>query len=96
MNTKEILEFVYKIVQIMNGMNEIIDILKCLYDINNQKEEKKGEPLHIKKRANACKTLTQNNSEKEIPPSGSDNKVNITIHDNANCNIVINVTRDKE
>lgn len=46
MNTKEILEFVYKIVQIMNG---IIDILKCLYDINNQKEEKKGEPLYIKK-----------------------------------------------
>lgn len=45
MNTKEILEFVYKIVQIMNGMNEIIDILKCLYDINNQKEEKKDEPL---------------------------------------------------
>ena len=62
MNTKEILEFVYKIVQIMNG---IIDILKCLYDINNQKEEKKDEPLYIKKRANACKTLTQNNSEKE-------------------------------
>lgn len=46
MNTKEILEFVYKIVQIMNG---IIDILKCLYDINNQKEEKKDEPLYIKK-----------------------------------------------
>lgn len=91
MNTKEILEFVYKIVQIMNG---IIDILKCLYDINNQKEEK--WPLYIKKRANACKTLTQNDSEKEIPPSDSDNKVNITIHDNANCNIVINVTRDKE
>lgn len=46
MNTKEILEFVYKIVQIMNG---IIDILKCLYDINNQKEEKERWPLYIKK-----------------------------------------------
>lgn len=46
MNTKEILEFVYKIVQIMNG---IIDILKCLYDINNQKEEKKGGLYILKK-----------------------------------------------
>lgn len=46
MNTKEILEFVYKIVQIMNG---IIDILKCLYDINNQKEEKKSGLYILKK-----------------------------------------------
>lgn len=53
MDAKEILEFVYKIVQTMNGA---INILKKLHAVNDQK---KSKPLYIRKRANVCKTLTQ-------------------------------------
>lgn len=52
MDAKEILEFVYKIVQTMNGA---IDILKKLHAVNDQKKSK----TLYKKRANVCKTLTQ-------------------------------------
>lgn len=89
MDTKEILKFVYKIVQIMNG---IIHIFKALHEIKDQKKE---NHLYIRKRANVYQTLTRNDSEKEIPPSDSD-KINITIQDNENCNITINVSHDKE